>query len=195
MVPFTPSRHRAALVLAASTAITLVASLPSSPGLAATEALPSVRSVERVDLQRYAGFWYEIAKVPNPFQRQCARDTLARYTLLGQGRVAVLNQCIRRSGRVEQAAGVARVVDRTSQARLKVSLVSVLGWRPFWGDYWIIGLDADYRWAIVGAPNRRYGWILARTRSLDAIALEQIGSVLEANGYRRSAFVTTPQTP
>jgi apolipoprotein D and lipocalin family protein len=195
MVPFTPSRHRAALVVAASTAITLAAPLPSSPGLAATEAPPSVRSVERVDLQRYAGFWYEIAKVPNPFQRQCARDTLARYTLLDQGRVAVLNQCIRRSGRVEQAAGVARVVDRTSQARLKVSLVSFLGWRPFWGDYWIIGLDADYRWAIVGAPNRRYGWILARTRSLDATTLEQIGSVLEANGYSRSAFVTTPQTP
>ncbi|MFM9103420.1 MAG: lipocalin family protein [Cyanobium sp.] len=179
----------------AFTAGTLLAPSLSPPAFAAPEPLPAVRSVERVDLQRYAGFWYEIAKLPNPFQRQCARNTLARYTLLEQGRVAVLNQCIRRNGRVDQASGVARVVDPASQARLRVSLVSFLGWRPFWGDYWIIGLDPDYRWAIVGDPRRRYGWILARSPRLDDASLERIGTLLEANGYRRSAFETTPQTP
>ncbi len=78
------------------------------------------------------------------------------------GRLSVLNQYIKRSGNVDQATGVAKVVDPVSRAKLKVSFVSFLGWRPFWGDYWVIGLDDDYRWAVVGSPDRRYGWVLAR---------------------------------
>jgi apolipoprotein D and lipocalin family protein len=89
---------------------------------------------------------------------------------------------------VDQARGVARVVDRVSRARLKVSLVSVLGWRPFWGDYWIIGLDPDYRWAIVGEPRRRFGWILARTQSLDSTTWTTIQAILERNGYDKQKF-------
>jgi apolipoprotein D and lipocalin family protein len=89
----------------------------------------------------------------------------------------------KRNGAVDQARGLARVSDRTSQAQLKVSLVSFLGWRPFWGDYWILGLDPDYDWAIVGEPNRRYGWILARGQSLDSASLATINAILERNGY------------
>lgn len=154
----------------------------------------AVTPVAAVDLQRYAGFWYEIARVPAWFQNQCARRSIARYALRPDGRIAVLNQCIKRNGNVEQAEGIARVVDRASKARLQVSLVSLLGWRPFWGDYWVIGLDPDYRWAVVGSPDRRYGWILARTPALEPGTLETIGQVLEGNGYRRSSFVLTPQS-
>ncbi len=127
------------------------------------KAAASLEPVSAVDLNRYAGLWHEIARIPNRFQRQCVRDSLAVYTLRADGSIAVLNLCVKRNGAVDQARGVARVVDRISQARLKVSLLSVLGWRPFWGDYWLIGLDPDYRWAIVGEARRRFGWILLVT--------------------------------
>ena len=144
--------------------------------------------VSRVDLARYAGIWYEIAKIPNRFQKQCARDTLAQYTLRPDGRIDVVNQCIKRNGSVDQARGIAKVVDAETGAKLKVSLVSLLGWRPFWGDYWIVGLDPNYRWAVVGHPNRKYGWILARSKTLDASSLETISAIIQRNGYQRGSF-------
>jgi apolipoprotein D and lipocalin family protein len=144
--------------------------------------------VSRVDLARYAGIWYEIAKIPNRFQKQCARNTLAQYTMRPDGRIDVVNQCIKRNGSVDQARGIAKVVDAETGAKLKVSLVSLLGWRPFWGDYWIVGLDQDYRWAVVGAPNRKYGWILARSKTLDANSWETISAIIERNGYQRGSF-------
>jgi apolipoprotein D and lipocalin family protein len=91
---------------------------------------------------------------------------------------------------VDQARGVARVIDTRSRAKLKVSLVSFLGLRPFWGDYWIIGLDENYRWAVVGSPDRRYGWILARTPTLERSTLDMIFSIIERNGFRREAFAS-----
>jgi apolipoprotein D and lipocalin family protein len=148
----------------------------------------AVAPVSRVDLARYAGIWYEIAKIPNRFQKQCARNTLAQYTMRPDGRIDVVNQCIKRNGSVDQARGIAKVVDAETGAKLKVSLVSLLGWRPFWGDYWIVGLDQDYRWAVVGAPNRKYGWILARSKTLDANSLETISAIIERNGYQRGSF-------
>jgi apolipoprotein D and lipocalin family protein len=151
--------------------------------------------VASVDLNRYAGIWHEIARIPNRFQQQCARDTLARYTLRADGRIDVVNQCVRRDGSLDQARGIARVVDADTRAKLKVSLVSLLGWRPFWGDYWIVGLDPNYRWAVVGAPNRKYGWILARSKTLDANSLETISAIIERNGYQRGSFRMDGQVP
>jgi apolipoprotein D and lipocalin family protein len=175
-------------------ALLLAAALPLRGVLASTDpgnpaaGLPSVRPVEAVDLARYAGGWYEIARIPNRFQRQCARHTIAHYGLRPDGRLSVLNQCIKRSGNVDQATGVATVVDPVSRARLKVSLVSLLGWRPFWGDYWVIGLDAAYRWAVVGSPDRRYGWVLARTPRLDDASMANIREILQRNGYDWARF-------
>ena len=154
-----------------------------------------VAPVSSVDLARYAGIWHEIAKIPNRFQKQCARDTLAQYTLRTDGRIAVVNQCIKRNGQVDQARGIAKVVDAETRAKLKVSLVSLLGWRPFWGDYWILGLDPNYRWAVVGAPNHQYGWILARSKTLDPTTMDAITAILERNGYQRSRFQMDVQGP
>ncbi|HMB71469.1 MAG TPA: lipocalin family protein [bacterium] len=151
-----------------------------------------VIAVDSVDLERYAGLWYEIAKVPNRFQDQCVSGTTARYALREDGRIDVLNRCVEEDGGLDEAEGVAKVVD-SSGAKLKVSFVSFLGWRPFWGDYWVIGLDDEYRWAIVGTPDRNYGWVLARTPSLPPEALDGILTVLERNGYRRDAFEMSPQ--
>lgn len=148
----------------------------------------AVTTVSSVDLVRYAGLWYEIAKIPNHFQKQCARGTTAEYTVRGDGRIGVVNRCIKDDGTADQAEGVAKVVDTATNAKLKVSFVSFLGWRPFWGDYWVIGLDENYRWAIIGTPERKYGWILARTQTLDANTMEVIFAIIERNGYQRSAF-------
>lgn len=161
----------------------------SQPDTADASPVTTVRSL---DLSRYEGLWYEVAKIPNRFQKQCARGTTAEYALRDDGRITVVNRCIKDDGSTDEAQGVAKVVDMTSNAKLRVSFVSFLGWRPFWGDYWVIGLDADYRWAIIGTPDRKYGWVLSRTPSLDADAMDAIFAIIEQNGYQRSAFATSP---
>lgn len=95
----------------------------------------AVTTVINVDLARYTGRWYEVAKIPNRFQKLCARGTTAEYTLREDGQITVVNRCVRDDGSLDEAAGAAKVVDIASNAKLKVSFVSFLGWRPFWGDY------------------------------------------------------------
>lgn len=172
--------------------IVLAAFLLSPVGADAQEAEPPT-TVPRVDLERYAGLWYEIARIPNSFQDQCAWGTTAEYTLREDGRLDVMNRCAKADGEVDETRGVARVEDRESDARLGVSFLSILGWRPVWGDYWIIGLDEDYAWAVVGSPDRKYGWILARRRALDADTLEEIHAILRDQGYDPEDFEASPQ--
>jgi apolipoprotein D and lipocalin family protein len=160
----------------------------AGPDAGGTSAGGTVTTVSSVNLDRYAGLWFEIAKIPNRFQKQCARHTVAEYTVRPDGRLRVLNQCIKKNGNMDQASGIAKVIDRTTQAKLRVSFVSVLGWRPFWGDYWILGLDENYRWAVVGSPDRRYGWVLARTPRLEEGTMAKIAAILERNGYTWSRF-------
>lgn len=150
-------------------------------------------TVAAVDLQRYVGRWYEIAKIPNRFQKQCARGTTAEYTLRADGRIEVLNRCTRADGQTDEARGVAKVADRDSNSRLKVSFVRFLGMQLFWGDYWIIGLGAGYEYAIVGSPDRKYGWILSRTPRLAPEVLEVAFATLRAQGYDASRFEMTTQ--
>jgi apolipoprotein D and lipocalin family protein len=145
-------------------------------------------TVKYVDLKKYAGLWYEIAKIPNSFQDQCVKNTTAKYTLTEDGEISVTNSCIDKDGEVDDANGVVRVVDKKSNAKLEVSFVSFLGWRPFWGDYWIIGLDDNYQWAIVGTPNRKYGWVLSRTKKLDDVTLSKINIILKDQGYNPDKF-------
>lgn len=176
----------------------VTSALPVSVVYAASVARDSsaagpVTTVSSVDLARYAGIWYEIARIPNRFQKQCARGTTAEYSVRGDGRIGVVNRCVKHDGSTDQAAGVAKVVDTNTHAKLKVSFVSFLGWRPFWGDYWIIGLDENYQWAIVGTPDRKYGWILARTPTLDPNTMEALFAIIERNGYKRAAFEMSAQ--
>ena len=152
-----------------------------------------VTTVNAVDLDRYVGLWYEIAKIPNRFQKQCVRGTTAEYTLREDGRISVVNQCFKKDGDIDEAEGIAKIEDTDSNAKLKVSFVSFIGWRPFWGDYWVIGLDKEYQWAVVGTPDRKYGWVLARTPTLDDDAMEEIFAILERNGYKRDTFEMSPQ--
>ena len=171
---------------------------PAAPGLTggseATAISETVQPVPAVDLERFLGSWYEIARIPAWFQNRCVKDTTARYQLRNDGRITVINRCVTRKGEIDQADGLARVVDPTTRARLQVSFVSLLGWRPFWGDYWIIGLDPEYRWLVVGDPKRQFSWILSRSPALEPTLLEAAFQSLERNGYLRSSFVLTPQS-
>ncbi len=153
-----------------------------------------VTTVNHVDLKRYIGTWYEIARLPNSFQKQCARNTTATYTLRDDGRIDVLNKCTKSDGDVSQANGVARIVDTTTNAKLEVSFVRFLGIQFFWGDYWIIGLDSEYRYAIVGTPSRKYGWILSRTPALSDEDQRTAFEILRSQGYNPSEFIKTEQT-
>ena len=138
-----------------------------------------LRTVSHVHLTRYVGTWYEIASYPQRFQKGCTATT-AVYTLREDGKIQVVNRCHRDSldGRETIARGRARVVDRETNAKLKVTFF----W-PFWGDYWIIDLDPDYRYAVVGHPNRKYLWILSRTRTMDPLVYSGILERLTAQGY------------
>jgi apolipoprotein D and lipocalin family protein len=153
----------------------------------ATAETPPVASVEYVDLARYAGRWHEIAAFPMFFQRQCLGDTTADYALRPDGEVSVVNRCRTDSG-FDQANGRAWAVPGGGNAQLKVSFF----W-PFRSDYWIIGLDENYRWAVVGNPNRKYLWILARTPELPADQLERALQAARAQGYDLAQLKYTPQ--
>jgi apolipoprotein D and lipocalin family protein len=173
-------------VFLTGTSISL-ALIATSAAVAAGDLTPPV-PVTHVDLGRYVGLWYEIARMPNRFQQQCVRGVTARYELRRDGRITVVNRCVDRQGRESRAVGVARVVDPRTNARLKVSFVSFLGFRPFWGDYWILGLGDHYEYAVVGTPKRNYGWILARTPSLDPENLDRAWQVLKEQGYDIEKF-------
>ena len=153
---------------------------------------PPMPTVAAVDLDRYLGEWYEIASIPNSFQRQCVADTVARYRLMAPASegplIEVFNRCRDDKGEVESATGRAEVVPGSGNAKLRVSF-----FRPFWGDYWVLALDPDYRWVLVGEPSRRYGWLLARTPQLSAADQAQAMARAQALGYAVSAFKPTPQ--
>jgi apolipoprotein D and lipocalin family protein len=152
------------------------------------------KTVPFVDLEKYSGLWYELAKIPNKFQAQCIRGTTAQYTLNDEGELRVLNSCIDEDNEIDQAEGVARIIDKTSNAKLEVSFVSFLGWRPFWGDYWVIGLDENYKWAVVGTPDRKYGWILSRTKKLSPETMEMIFKIIKEQGYNPEDFKMSEQS-
>jgi apolipoprotein D and lipocalin family protein len=152
---------------------------------------PPPATVPSVDLERYAGLWYEIAKIPNRFQKKCAANTTAYYSIRRDGKIDVINRCMKSNGEFDEAKGIARVEDTVSNAKLKVSFVRLLGIQMFWGDYWIIGLGDDYEYAVVGTPDRKYGWILSRTPDLDAAKLQTITELLRRQGYDPADFEMT----
>jgi apolipoprotein D and lipocalin family protein len=150
---------------------------------------PPLRVVPSVDLERYAGKWYEIARFPNRFQRNCASDTTATYTLRPDGKITVVNACREAGGRIKDAKGTARRADsRGPNTRLKVTFF----W-PFSGDYWIIDLDPDYRWAVVGEPGRDYLWILSREPELKDDVYNAIVDRVRQQGYDTTKLMKTPQ--
>lgn len=152
--------------------------------------------VPEVDLKRYAGTWYEIARLPNRFQNKCAENVTATYTLLENGDIRVVNRCVQENGEVTSAEGIARMANDAGPAtKLKVRFApAFLSFLPFvWGDYWIIDLAPDYSYAVVGEPNREYLWILGRSPVLDESLLNGILGRVKEQGYDISTLIRTRQ--
>ena len=146
-------------------------------------------AVPYVDLNRYTGTWYEIARYPNSFQEGCV-GSKATYTQRDDGKISVLNECYDKAfdGKIRSAKGKAWIVDKETNARLKVSFF----W-PFSGDYWIIDLGKNYEYAVIGHPKRKYLWILSRTREMEGELYEAILSRLRDKQYDTSRLVKTRQ--
>ena len=150
-------------------------------------------TVTAVDLSRYAGTWYEIARLPTWFQRHCV-DSKAIYSSRPDGAILVHNECMTNTGTVEQAEGVATVVDAKTNARLRVVFDNWFA-RLFGssreGNYWILDLDPEYRTAMVGTPDRRYLWILCRTPQLDEAMYRRLVERAQQLGYPVSDLIRT----
>jgi len=159
-------------------------------GCASSErSLSPLKTVEQVDLQRYVGTWHEIASYPARFQKGCVA-TQAEYSLRPDGLIRVVNQCRKEGldGPLRSVTGKARIVNPPSNSRLEVSFF----W-PFWGDYWIIDLDPEYQWAVIGHPSRKYLWILSRTPTMEEDLYRRLLEKLPAQGYEPAQLQRTLQ--
>lgn len=162
-------------------------------------AMPPVNRDERValgpvapvELDRYVGKWYEIARFPNRFEENCEGVT-AEYAKRADGKISVLNTCRKGSpaGKAEDANGVARIVDPATNAKLKVSFFG-----PFEGDYWVLDRASDYSWSLVGEPRGRYLWVLAREPKISGALKAELVGKLKARGYNTDALHWTQQPP
>lgn len=151
--------------------------------------VPPPQTVAMVDVERYMGRWYELARFEQSFQKGCVGVT-ADYTLLEDGRVGVLNTCFDKTldGTRRVAKGKAYVADTTSNAKLRVSFF----W-PFYGDYWIFRLEEDYEYAVVGSPDRDALWILSRQPSMDSETYDKLVSEMSREGFDMKRLQKTPQ--
>ena len=169
----------------------------SAIGLALAQGKRPLRVVPEVDLARYAGQWYEIARFPNRFQKRCAGEVTAQYTLQPNGKISVLNRCRLENGGQIQAEGVARVVGKGQpNSILKVRFApAFLSFIPqVWGDYQIIALSPDYTYALVGDPAREYLWILSRSRQMDDATYNQLVDEARAQDFDVGRLQKTRQS-
>lgn len=154
-------------------------------GCAGVDSRGELPTVASVDLSRYAGTWYEIARLPMWFQRHCV-DSKAVYTVRSDGQVGVHNECVTDDGGLVMADGVATVVDAKTNARLMVVFDNWFA-RLFGssreGNYWILDLDPEYRTVLVGTPDRRYLWILARAPEIDEVTYRKLVHLARGFGY------------
>lgn len=173
----------------------VAATLYSAPASAADGAAP-LQPITALSVPRYMGVWYEIAKFPNDFQKQCVGDTTATYTLRDDGRVEVVNRCRTADGKLDAAEGMARQLGGADSPRLKVRFApAILSFIPMvWGDYWVVDLDDKYQLSAVSEPKREYLWILSRTPQVSPADYDALLARLTARGLDVSKLVRTPHT-
>lgn len=144
----------------------------------------SLTPVERLDVPRYMGTWYEIAKFPNWFQKKCVGNTKAEYSLKDDGTVQIINRCRLAGNEMSVATGTARQVGTSSSPMLKVRFAPA--WLSFipavWGDYWVIDLDDKYQLVAVSDPSRKFLWILSRTPKVNQQSYEELLDRLTGKG-------------
>jgi len=169
--------------------LTLAAALPLSAGPAPLRVVPAL------DLDRYAGTWYEVARLPNRFQKQCAGDVVAVYRPRPDGRITVTNRCRTTSGGSDTATGIARRVEGQPpsilQVRFAPAFLSFLS--AVWGDYQVIALGEAYDDAVVGTPDRQFLWVLSRTPSMAPARYRRLLDDAKGQGFDVTKVAETPQ--
>jgi apolipoprotein D and lipocalin family protein len=156
--------------------------------------LTAPATAPRVDLARFMGRWYEIARLPYFTQRRCVKNVTADYVLGDDGMVYVTNRCAHKEGS-GSAKAVARVTDRTTNARLEISFRTLYGVHVLWDDYWIIGVGDDYEYALVGQPTRRRAWVLARDPQPPEERIQVWIAEFAEKGFPAESFLRTSQDP
>ncbi len=187
---------RSWLVIGLAVATLQLASLKvAAQTIATPAALPPVATISTLDVPRYMGTWYEIAKFPNRFQAKCTANTRAQYLAQTDGSVQVLNSCATADGSTIDALGKAIQVGATNSPKLQVRFAPVwLSWLPMvWGDYWVIDLDADYQLAAVSDAKREYLWVLSRTPQVSAKAYDALLQRLKAQHFDVQKLERTAQ--
>lgn len=185
-----PSKRLLPLVLISGVAVALTACATLQRGPVGNLAVP--QPARTVDLNRYAGLWYEIGRYENGFERGCEGVT-ALYTVRDDGLVGVRNSCRQGdvAGQERTVEGRARVVENSGNAKLKVSFFG-----PFYvGDYWVLDRADDYSWSIVGEPSGRYLWLLSRSAQPSARVRETIMNRTRELGYDVSLVRPVAQPP
>lgn len=152
------------------------------------------KAVTHVDIQRYAGDWYEIARLPMFFQNKCAKNAKANYQLQADGSVKVINECVKKSGEPMKAVGNA-ILDNGSTSQLLVTFIPTwLQWLPLSrAGYWVLALDANYQYALVGTPNNKYLWLLSRSKTMPNDVYEKYVNIAQSQGYDVSKLQKTLQ--
>ena len=189
----TPFAFASSCRLRLALALTLLAPL-AAPAQTASPSAP-LQTIERLDVGRYLGTWYEIAKYPNRFQRQCVADTQALYRQREDGQLDVVNRCRQSNGEMTEAVGRARQVGAADSPKLEVRFAPAwLSWLPMvWGNYWVIDLDPAYQLVAVSEPSREYLWVLSRTPAVDAAAYQALLGRLQAKGFDLSKLEMSTQ--
>lgn len=161
----------------------------------ATPAAGALTTIRSLDVPRYMGTWFEIAKYPAWFQKKCVAAARADYSLLGDGHVQVINRCRLAQGDMSEAIGVARQIGAADSPKLEVRFApSWLSLLPFvWGNYWVIDLDEDYQLVAVSEPRREYLWILARTPQVDPLRYKRLLERLAQKGFDLDRLELTRQ--
>ena len=174
--------------------LTITSLQASAQSTLATTELPPVKPIAALDVPRYMGTWYEIAKFPNRFQAKCTANTRARYLAQTDGSVQVLNSCMTADGAID-ALGLAKQVGSATSPKLQVRFAPAwLAWLPqVWGDYWVIDLDADYQLAAVSDAKREYLWVLSRTPQVNAKSYDSLLERLKAQHFDVQKLEASPQ--
>ena len=148
-----------------------------------------MKVVPFVELSQYLGTWYEIARYPHSFEENCYASQ-ANYSLRDDGDIRVINRCWVGGfdGKLNEAEGRAWIVDKTTNAKLKVQFF----W-PFSGHYWVIALDTEYQYAVVGHPSLKYLWVLSRSQNMEPQLYEKLLHIIEQQGYDTTKIILTPQ--
>lgn len=153
------------------------------------KSLSELETIENFNIGKYLGVWHQIALIPNYFQRNCVDDTQAKYEVLSDDSINILNSCLSLDGERLVASGVGRATgEPLNFARLKVSFAPKwLSWIPFvWGDYWVLSIDNQYNSALIGSPDRKYLWILSKQKFIQKERFADYLEKAKKNGFDTS---------